>query len=149
MYLGVHAGTDGTVVAVSDRNPICAAAVPSIDRLWPVDDRFVAVEVQGVTDADGDPVQIVVTSIFQDEVVDTLGCGCYGPDGLGVGTSTASLRAQSDQEGNGRMYHVDFTASDGHGGYCVGVVHVGVPESTAGRSRPSTMASCMTPPRPM
>jgi len=31
--------------------------------------------------------------------------------------------------GNGRVYHIRFTAKDGHGGVCSGEVLVGVPKS--------------------
>jgi hypothetical protein len=39
------------------------------------------------------------------------------------------VRAERDGGGNGRVYHIDFTATDGHGGTCSGAVLVGVPQS--------------------
>ena len=49
------------------------------------------------------------------------------PDGKGVGSSTASLRAERSANGDGRVYHAAFVANDGRGGMCTGVVLVCVP----------------------
>jgi hypothetical protein len=49
------------------------------------------------------------------------------PDALGVGSRTAFVRAELSAEGDGRVYHVAFSASDGKGGTCTGVVLVCVP----------------------
>jgi hypothetical protein len=46
---------------------------------------------------------------------------------MGVGTSTAYVRAERVGDGNGRVYHIFFTATDIHGNSCNGVVQVGVP----------------------
>ena len=85
----------------------------------------------GVTDPDGDPVTITIDSIFQDEEVDTIGDGSFAPDGQGVGTDSAEVRAErvgtKKVPGNGRVYHIYFTADDGMGGACSGEVLVGVP----------------------
>jgi uncharacterized repeat protein (TIGR01451 family) len=111
--------------------PVCSTASPSIDILWPPKHQFVPVEVLGVTDANGDAITITIDSIFQDELVDALGDedGETSPDGQGVGTSTAEVRAERDGMGNGRYYHISFTADDGYGGTCSGEVLVGVPVS--------------------
>ena len=76
-------------------------------------------------DPDGDPLSITIDSIFQDERV--RGPGNHHPDGQGVGTSTAEVRAERDGRGDGRVYHISFTADDGLGGICMGEVLVGVP----------------------
>jgi hypothetical protein len=111
--------------------PDCSNAAPSIDTIWPPNHKFVAVNVLGVTDPDGDPVSITIDSIYQDEPVDTLGDGSFTPDGQGVGTDTAEVRAEragtKKVPGNGRVYHIRFTANDGNGGSCTGEVLVGVP----------------------
>jgi hypothetical protein len=49
------------------------------------------------------------------------------PDASGIGTSTALIRAERSAHGNGRVYHVAFSASDGNGGTCTGEVRVCVP----------------------
>jgi hypothetical protein len=86
----------------------------------------VPINILGVTDADGDPVTITITSIYQDEPV---GTGPASPDGFGVGSSTAVVRAERDGTGDGRVYHIYFTASDGNGGTCKGEVRVGVSDN--------------------
>ena len=85
-----------------------------------------------MTDPEGDSIAITVDSIFQDEPVDGTGDGRHTPDGQGVGTSTAEVRAERvgvgrAEIGNGRFYHISYTADDGHGGSCSDVVRVGVP----------------------
>ena len=74
---------------------------------------------------------LTITSIMQDEPVDTFGDGNFVPDGKGVGTDTAEVRAERSGTqkvpGNGRVYTIGFTASDGKGGECSGTVKVGVP----------------------
>jgi len=119
---------DLTVAGQSPNEPPdCSAATPSINPLWPPNHKYVPVNVLGLTDPDGDTLTIAITSIFQDEPTNGLGDGDTSPDGAGVGTSTAQVRAERSGTGNGRVYHVGFTADDGHGGSCAGTVLVGVP----------------------
>ena len=77
----------------------------------------------GVTDSDRDPISITVTRVEQDEPPATAGC----PDAMGVGTGALALRAERNGQGDGRVYHVHFTATDGRGGACSGAVTVCVP----------------------
>ena len=111
--------------------PDCSAAAPSIAELWPPNHKFVPITITGVTDPDGDPVTITIDSIHQDEPVDTFGDGSHTPDGTGVGTSTTNVRAERSGTkkvpGNGRVYHISFTADDGKGGTCSATVTVCVP----------------------
>jgi hypothetical protein len=95
--------------------------------LWPPNHKFVDVSVAGVTDPDGDPVAITITSITQDEPLNGGGSGNTCPDVTGVGTATASLRAEREGSGDGRVYHLSFTGDDGRGGRCTGSVTVCVP----------------------
>jgi hypothetical protein len=91
----------------------------------------VAINVLGVTDPDGGPFTINIDGIKQDEPVDTTGDGSFVPDGKGVGTSTAEVRAERvgtpKVPGNGRFYHIGFTATDPYGLTCSGEVLVSVP----------------------
>lgn len=111
--------------------PDCSDAVASPSELWPPNHQFVDVSITGVTDPDGDAVVIIITDIAQDEPLNTVGDGNTCPDGDGVGTSTAMLRAERSGTpkvpGDGRVYHVSFAASDGNGGECTGTVTVCVP----------------------
>lgn len=124
-------GTDTVTVTVLNRAPVCAAAAPSESVLWPPDHRFVPISITGLTDAEDDELDVTVTSIRQDEPVRSGGANDTGPDGRGVGTATAEVRAERDgtsaAPGDGRVYHIAFTADDGHGGSCAGVVTVSVP----------------------
>ena len=138
---GTWAGPDGggpksgettvTILVVPNQPPDCSTAEPTLDIIWPPNHKFVAVNVIGVTDPDGDSVSITIDSIYQDEPVDTFGDGTFTPDGQGVDTNTAQVRAERSATkkvpGDGRVYHISFTADDGMGGSCSGEVLVGVP----------------------
>lgn len=122
--------TESTTVSIGCGNqpPDCDQASPSIMSAWPPNKKFIDVNVLGVTDPDGDPLIIVIYSIYQDEPVD----GKFAPDGQGIGTSTATVRAERDGSGNGRVYHITFDADDGNGGTCSGEVFVSVPHDQSG-----------------
>ncbi len=111
----------------SNQPPDCTQAISSADRLWPPNHRLVSISISGITDPDGDPVSITITGITQDEPVNGLGDGDTSPDGVGVGSSQAQVRAERSGIGNGRVYAVSFTAEDSRGGSCSGSVQVGVP----------------------
>jgi hypothetical protein len=119
---GVTTEVDAGDTYTSNTAPICTTAVPSRTELWPPNNKFVPINVLGVADADGDPITITIDSIFQDEP--TGGA----PDGSGLGTPTAQLRAERVGNGNGRVYHVGYTADDGLA-TCTGEVVVSVPKS--------------------
>lgn len=121
-------GEDSVRVTVLNRAPDCTAAAASPALLWPPNNKFVRVALGGVTDAEGDALTLAITGIRQDEPV---GKGNSAPDGKGIGAATAELRAEKLGSGDGRFYHVSFTASDGHGGACTGVVRVAVPHDQA------------------
>jgi hypothetical protein len=116
-----------------DSPPVCSLAVASPDIAWPPEHEWVAISIIGVTDPDGDALTITIDSIFQDEPV---GRGVHSPDGQGIGTSVAEVRAERDQNGDGRVYHIDFTATDPYGGSCSGEVLVGVPSDQGGETEP-------------
>lgn len=124
----------------SNEPPVCTGAYPSINLLWPPNHQFVPVEVLGVTDPDGDSITILIDSIYQDEPVDTYGDGSFTPDAQGVGTPVAQLRAERvgtpKVPGDGRVYHIGFTADDGNDGTCSGSVKVGVPHDQGKRKVP-------------
>ncbi len=133
--IGFARGVDDIVLS-QNQPPVCTGATPSIATLWSPNHQYVPIDVLGVTDPDGDPVTITVDGISQDEPVNGLGDGDTAPDGAGVGTSTAQVRAERAGGGNGRVYHIDFTADDGNGGQCNGNVLVGVPKSQGKNGAP-------------
>jgi hypothetical protein len=110
---------------VRNHPPDCSQATPSVAKLWPPNHDLVPVRIDGVTDPDGDPVAVTVTSITQDESVEGVGDGDQAPDARVEGSSLW-LRAERGQ-GNGRVYEISFTARDGQGGECSGRVSVCVP----------------------
>ncbi len=102
----------------------CDSAYASPSVLWPPNHKFVDITIEGVPDADS----VIVQCISQDESLNTNGDGNTEYDGQGVGTATASVRAERQGGGNGRVYHIDFLASNASG-QCSGSVQVGVPPS--------------------
>jgi hypothetical protein len=151
-----------TVVPSTNGSPDCHAAAADPSMLWPPNHRLVPVSVGGVSDPDGDPVTIVVTRVTQDELVRDSGLddhaiasataeemGHLGADLFGGGHGDERrgcvdavidpdgglrLRAERDGRGNGRVYTVWFTATDGQGGSCDGSAQVCVSRD---RSHPS------------
>lgn len=112
--------------------PDCLSALASPNRLWPPNHKFRNIGIVGVTDPDGDPFVIVVDTIRQDEPTNSDNDGDTCPDGTGVGTAAAKVRAERIggewlDEGNGRVYRIDFTATDVHGASCSYYIKVGVP----------------------
>jgi hypothetical protein len=114
-----------------DQCPDCSAAAATMATLWPPNHKLVDVGVQGVTDPQGQPVTIRIDSIRQDEPTNTFGDGDTCPDAEGVGTDTAALRAErsgtNKVPGDGRVYHLGFTATDPDGFRCTGEVTSCVP----------------------
>ena len=125
------AATGSTVVTVLVPPPDCSTAVVSPNRLWPPNHQFVPVQISGLTDPGGGAPMVSVTSIFQDEPAEGLGSGNTCPDGTGLGTATANLRAERSVHGDGRVYAISFTAT-GAGGTCQGSVQVCVPKNNNG-----------------
>ena len=120
------ASSDTLMVTVLNQPPTCSGAYPSQDFLWPPQHQMEVVNILGVTDPDGNPLSITITGVSQDEPTNGLGDGDVSPDGQGIGSSTALIRAERAGDGDGRTYHITFTAADGHGGVCQGTVLVGV-----------------------
>jgi cysteine-rich repeat protein len=131
---GNATGGDGcsSTCTIENRPPACGGAFPTRAVLWPPNHRLVSVGVGGVTDPEGSVVNIRVTAIAQDEPVrGANGCGHTCPDGKGVGTALAKVRAERAGSphvpGNGRVYHIAFTGTDPQGAVCQGTVRVCVP----------------------
>lgn len=114
-------------VTLQNQPPDCSRARPSVASIWPPTLNMTSIQIMDVTDADGDPVSIVITGITQDEpVIQPMESNPTSPDGAGVGTSVATVRAERAGTGNGRVYRISFTASDNNGGTSSGTVYVGV-----------------------
>lgn len=114
--------------------PACPTGVSM--TLWPPNHMYTAIDLNtaaGVTDPDGDPVNVTITSITQDEPVNSGGDGNTLCDGVGVSGSIARIRAERMGSSNGRVYCINYTADDGNGGTCTGTFKVNVPKSQNGR----------------
>jgi hypothetical protein len=127
---GVPAGVGGLTIKgqiqVSNPPPVCANATASAPTLWPPNHKFITENVLGVTDVSA-PFTINIDGIKQDEAVLGGGSGHTCPDGKGVGTTTAMVLAERSGQGDGRVYHIGFTATDINGNSCSGNVSVCVP----------------------
>ncbi len=121
---GIGDACDTTTPVNND--PVCSAATTSVVKLWPPNHKLKNVTISGITDEDGDSVTVTIISIFQDEPVKVKGSGDTSPDGFGVGTSVAKVRAERTGTQDGRVYFIGFTADDGNGGSCSGLVQLPV-----------------------
>jgi 6-phosphogluconolactonase len=100
-----------------NRPPDCATAIATPSTAWPPNHQMVAISIS-VSDPDGDLVTITPTGVFQDEQVIAPGNATLSP---------LAVSADRDGDGDGRVYTIQFTASDGRGGTCTGAVKVCVP----------------------
>lgn len=119
---------------LEENQPPDCTNVEQLD-LWPPNHSFRDVDAlatAGITDPDGDPVTVIVDRITQDEPVLAPGTGHTSPDGAGLGSGIALVRAERAGGGNGRVYLVSFTASDGRGGSCSGAISVTVRKNQNG-----------------
>lgn len=121
--------TDQVVVHVLNANdpPLVSAAAPTVGTLWPPTHGLVSVGITGVSDPDNNAT-IVITAVTQDEPTNGLGDGDTAIDAIINPDGTVLLRAERSGTGNGRVYHVHFTASDLEGSVS-GVVTVSVPKT--------------------
>jgi len=136
---GTASDTKSATIVVTDVTnlpPNCSAAVATPFVIWPPNHKMVPISIRGVTDDSGVPA-ITITGIFQDEPVNSGADGDTGPDGAGIGTETALVRAEragseSKKRGNGRVYHIYFTATDGVA-TCSSEVKATVPHDRSGK----------------
>jgi hypothetical protein len=106
---------------VPDNNPpSCANAHAEPSLLWPPNHTMVPISVVGVVDPDGDPVQVEVIRIVQDEPVDN---GSHEMDAV-IENGNASVRSERDGGGDGRVYELTYRARDARGAECTGKVRV-------------------------
>jgi len=122
--------SDEVSVLVQNVNdpPACQRAQATPSLLWPPNHKLVPVAITGVTDPNGGRVTTRITAVTQDEPVKGLGDGDTSPDAVLQGSSVL-LRAERSGAGNGRLYRLQFMASDEDGGTCTGSVDVQVPKS--------------------
>ena len=122
-------GTNTVVLHVQNANdpPNALLARPSIASMWPPNHNLVSISITGVSDPNNNST-ITITSVTQDEPTNGLGDGDTAVDATINANGTVFLRAERSGKGNGRVYHVHFTAADLEGSSS-GVVSVSVPHS--------------------
>lgn len=109
-----------------NQGPDCSNVEPWPSRLWAPNHKLRYVSLGGVTDLDGDDVSYEIHSVTQDEPV------FRGPDArLGSDSNGVWLRAERLGRGDGRVYRLDYSASDDHGNSCGGTAVVSVPHDWA------------------
>jgi hypothetical protein len=109
-----------------DNPPDCRDALADPSMLWPPDHRMVPIDIDGVTDEEG-PVTMLIDGITSNEPQSGGDPLDRSPDWEGVGTSQASVRAERNGDGDGRVYTISFSAEDSAGQACSGQVTVTVP----------------------
>jgi len=107
--------------------PDCSQARPSLPKLVASSQDFVDVSIEGVTDPDGDLVIIQIDSILQNEPTGGLYEGDRSPDAEITFDPVARLRPERNLTAHGRIYTINFTASQPQGGSCQNSVRVCVP----------------------
>lgn len=125
---GQRSSTATSNVTVVHQNPVCTAATASPSVLWPPNHHLIPVKILGVTDPSNLSTTITVTAVTQDEPVKGLGDGDTSPDAV-IQSQGVLLRAERAGSGSGRVYQVNFTATDSKGGFCMGAVKASVPHN--------------------
>jgi len=123
--------TETNTITVN-RPPNCATATVTPGDLWPPNHSYRTVGVT-VPDADGDAVTTTVTGVTQDEALDGVADGNTSPDAAWVAGHADQVRVRAERggQGDGRVYRIAFTATDGKE-TCTGTVTVGVPHDQSG-----------------
>jgi uncharacterized repeat protein (TIGR01451 family) len=133
----VYANNVATAVTTLNHNPVCTAVAASPRTLWPPNHKLVPVVLSGATDADGDALSWTVTGVTQDEATNGLGDGDTAVDAVLGSGPNLQVRAERSGTGDGRVYRIAATVTDGHGGSCTAVAVVGVPhDQSPARSVP-------------
>ncbi len=128
------ANNTSTVSTTLNHNPVCTLVTAGPD-LWPPNHKLRTITLSGATDPDGDLLTWVVNGVTQDEPTNGLGDGDTAIDAfLGTG-NTLQVRAERSGLGDGRVYRISFTVSDGRGGACTGTAKVGVPHDQSPANR--------------
>ena len=130
-YIGASGSNvlESNVVEAIWQVPNCNGAGLSVAlsaSMFPLDQGWRGFTINGAPGA-------TVTQICQDEHPNFENVASWAVDASGVGTSSASIRAQRSgtrtAPGNGRVYHIYFTSST-----CIGKVTVDVPPIAGGTS---------------
>jgi dipeptidyl aminopeptidase/acylaminoacyl peptidase len=108
-----------------NRQPDCSGASASRPVLTTANRRLIPITL-AVPDPDRDSVTVSIDGVTQDEPVTGRG-DATAPDAVDEGDGELRVRAERNPQGDGRVYRIAFTATDGRGGSCSGTATVGVP----------------------
>jgi uncharacterized repeat protein (TIGR01451 family) len=126
------ANNSASATLTVNHNPVCTALTAG-PPLWPPNHKLRLVTVTGATDPDGNALTTTITSVTQDEPLNGLGDGDTSPDAFpGPASNQALIRAERSGLGDGRVYVLHVTVTDGLGGQCTGTAAVSVPHDQSG-----------------
>ncbi len=97
------------------------SGITATAKVFPPNHRLVPLTLENTGD-----LSVTITDVKQDEPVNSTEDGDSAPDARLV-SGAASLRAERSGTGDGRVYHVLFTAEDESGATCTGDATVCVP----------------------
>jgi len=127
------ANNSASATLAVNHNPVCTA-LSAGPALWPPNHKLHLVTVGGATDPDGNPLTTAITGVTQDEPLNEQGDGNTSPDAFpGPASDQAYVRAERSGTGDGRVYALHVTVTDGLGGECSGTATVSVPHDQSGR----------------
>ena len=127
---------------VVDTTPPSISVVVSPDELWPPNHRMVEIQADVTADDACGPPTFVLESITSDEPDNAEGDGDGDTNNdiqnadLGTDDVLFDLRAERDGNGDGRVYTVTYTATDGSGNQASAAATVNVPHDQGGGNEP-------------
>jgi hypothetical protein len=109
-------------------------------EIWPTNNKFLDIMLYGATDPDGDTLSYYFLGIKQDELVNgdpdaTISPfnSASTPSATLPACTNASVRAERDGNGNGRVYEITYLVEDGNGGSCTGTALIAtIPHDQSG-----------------
>lgn len=108
-----------------NEDPNCTGMVLSGVN-WPPNHAFSTMVVSGLSDPDGDALNVTVASVYQNEPTNATGGGTTCVDAI---FTPLQLRRERLGTGTGRVYKVTLLVTDGRGGSCVGSAYWCVPHN--------------------
>lgn len=122
---------DVSIEVYSIKLPDISGCYPSPQYIWPPNNKFVDIQILGAIDPRGGTVTITILSITSDEPTASIDGAAgirHAPDAdpSCIGTSIAKVRAERSGTGNGRVYQINFKATNVDGDI-FGSVQVYVP----------------------
>jgi outer membrane protein assembly factor BamB len=123
-----------------NEGPGCSGVTATPSAISPTAHGMQLITLSGATDPDGDTLGYQIDGVTQDEPVTGMG-DRTSPDAAltsaGASSNQVFIRAEASSKGNGRVYRIAYTVSDGNGGSCSGTAgpsgnttaKVGVPRS--------------------